>query len=165
MGRCIVSFSRCCRSHAPMSGGLRAPRSPLRQGCQTLHLLRTASPSSLGSTDGVDHYMTTVASFVVGNTIYVAFFIRFDSRRSTPGGCFPQRSLSAPNRLLDYMRAILRNLFRRPCAAFYGRAGLRFGRAPQRAARPLIPGRARPAPALTRLFCRVRANALRTAMQ
>ena len=74
MGRCIVSFSRCCRSHAPMSGGLRAPRSPLRQGCQTLHLLRTATPSSLGSTDGVEHYMTTVASFVAGNTIYVAFF-------------------------------------------------------------------------------------------
>ena len=28
-------------------------------------------------------------------------------------------------------RAILRNLSRRPCATFYGRAGLRFGRAPR----------------------------------
>jgi len=45
-------------------------------------------------------------------------------------------------------RAILRNLFRRPCANFYVRAGLRLRRAPQRAARPLIPGRAKsPAPA------------------
>ena len=32
-----------------MSGGLRAPRSPLRQGRRRAHLLRTASPSSPGS--------------------------------------------------------------------------------------------------------------------
>ena len=56
---------------------------------------------------------------------YALFFIRCDSVRSTPGGCFPQRSLSAPDRSFDYMRAILRNLFRRPCALLYERAGLR----------------------------------------
>ena len=75
--------------------------------------------------DGVCRYMTTVASFVLGNNIYALFFVRCDSVRSTPGGCFPQRSLSATDRLRTYIRAILRNLFRRPCALLYERAGLR----------------------------------------
>ena len=37
----------------------------------------------------------------------------------------PQTPLSATNRLRVYLRAILRNLFRRPCALLYERAGLR----------------------------------------
>ena len=42
--------------------------------------------------------MTTATPFIVG-VIKNAFFIRCDSRRSTPGGCFPQTSLSAPYRV------------------------------------------------------------------
>ena len=38
------------------------------------------------------------------------------------------------------------------------------GRAPQRAARPLIPGRARPAPALSHLLWRLRASAFRATL-
>ena len=66
-----------------------------------------------------------VASFVVGNTKNAFFFVRCDSVRSTPGGCFPQTPLPATNRLHDCTRAVLRNLFRRPCALLYERAGLR----------------------------------------
>jgi hypothetical protein len=43
--------------------------------------------------------MTAVTSFDVGNTKNVLFFVRCDSRRSTPGGCFPQKSLSATDRV------------------------------------------------------------------
>ena len=43
--------------------------------------------------------MTTVTFFVVGNTKDARFFVRCDSVRSTPGGCFPQRSLSATSRV------------------------------------------------------------------
>ena len=75
--------------------------------------------------DGVQRYITTVTSFAVSNYIHVFFFIRCDSVRSTPGGCFPQTPLSATNRLFTYTRAVLRNLFRRPCALLYERAGLR----------------------------------------
>ena len=122
--------------------GGSAPPGPPRQGSPCTCFGRLAVLAR--GDDGVPHYMTAVAFFAVGDTESAAFFIRFDSRRSTPGGCFPQRSLSATNRSLDYMRAILRNLFRRPCATFYGRAGLRFGRAPQGSARPLTRGRAMP---------------------
>ena len=53
------------------------------------------------------------------------FFIRFDSRRLTPGGCFPQNRFPRPTVCKLAPRAVLRNLFRRPCAPFWGRAGLR----------------------------------------
>ena len=141
------------------SGGLRAPRSPCGRA--------RPAPASDGcaalarSADGVWRYMTTATPFVVGATKSVIFFVRCDSRRSTTGGCFPQTPLSSPHRLHAYIRAVLRNLFRRPCAPFFGRAGLHFGRAPQRAARPLIPGRARPAPARRHLLWRLRAYAFR----
>ena len=75
--------------------------------------------------DGVQRYIMFVASFVLGNNICVFLFVRCDSVRSTAGGCFPQRSLPTPYRSLTYLRAILRNLFRRPCALLYERAGLR----------------------------------------
>ena len=126
--------------------------------------------------DGVWRYMTTVASFVLGNTKNAFLFVRCDSVRSTAGGeipqnlprrhlrrfalagfsrfcgslalrtfqcsplrgsafqrcaycscCLqltPQTPLPATNRLFTYIRAVLRNLFRRPCALLYERAGL-----------------------------------------
>ena len=142
------------------SGVLRAPRTPCGRA--------RPAPASDGvavlarAMNGVSHYIEAVTIFTAGTTSNVLFFVRCDSRRSTPGGCFPQRSLTATNRLFDYMRAILRNLFRRPCATFYGRAGLRFGRAPQGVTHPLTRGRARPAPARLHLFWRSRAYASHT---
>jgi len=97
---------------------------PLAAGL-TLHLLRSASPTSQGAMTVCKTIWLLLLLSSSATQETLSFFIRFDSRRSTPGGCFPQRSLSAPYRSPGYIRAILRNLFRRPCAAFYSRAGHR----------------------------------------
>ena len=106
--------SVCSRPLRPVGSDRR--RNPLRQGRRRAHLLRTALPSSPGSMTAVRRYIATVAPFVLGNNICVFFFVRCDSVRSTTGGCFPQTPLPATNRLFTYIRAVLRNLFRRPCA-------------------------------------------------
>ena len=109
---------RCVRWAArppePLAAGLTNP-APASDGVAVLARVD----------DGVRRYIMLVAPFVLGNVIYALFFIRFDSVRSTPGSCFPQTPLSATNRLFTYIRAVLRNLFRRPCALLYERAGLR----------------------------------------
>ena len=81
-----------------MSGGLRAPRTPCGR-------VADPAPASVCFADlargdnGVQHYMTTVTFFTVCDTTSAFFFVRYDSRRSTPGGCFPQTSLPATDRV------------------------------------------------------------------
>ena len=109
--------------------------------------------------------MTTVTFFAAGNTNNALFFIRFDSRRLTPGGCFPQRSLYATNRVRIYNPGDFAEPFPPPLRSLLWPRRSSLGRAPQRAARPLIPGRARPAPARLHLLWRSRAYAFRADLQ
>ena len=161
--------------------------------------------------------MAAVTFLVVGNTTSAAFFIRFDSRRSTPGGeipqnlprrrlrrlaltgfsrfcgnlalrtfqcsplrgsafqccaycsfCLqitPQRSLSATNRVQLIRSGDFAEPFPPPLRASLRARRSSLGRAPQRATRPLIPGRARPAPARLHLLWRSRAYAFRATLQ
>ena len=129
------------------------------------------APASVGfadlarGDDGVQRYMTTVTSLVVGNTNGASFFVRCDSRRSTPGGCFPQRSLPETDRVRLDNAGDFAEPFPPPLRDLLWTRRSSLGRAPQRAARPLIPGRARPAPALRRLLWRLMAYASRAILQ
>ena len=105
--------------------------------------------------------MAAVTYFAVGNTKNAFFLSDATPVARLRAAVFRKDRFPRPTSCNSATRAILRNLFRRPCTTFYGRAGLRFGRAPQGAARPLTRGRARPAPARLRLLWRSRATASR----
>ena len=109
--------------------------------------------------------MTTVTPLVVGYAKDASFFVRCDSRRSTAGGCFPQTSLSAANRVQLCESGDFAEPFPPPLRPLFWARRSALGRAPQRAARPLIPGRARPAPALLHPLWRSRAYASNAALQ
>ena len=144
------------------SGGLRAPRPPCGRA--------RPAPASDGcaalarSADGVWRYMTTATPFALGYTKSVAFFIRCDSRRSTPGGCFPQTPLSETDRVRLSDSGGFAEPFPPPLRTLFWVRRSSLGRAPQGAARPLTRGRARPAPALSHLLWRLRASALTAIM-
>ena len=105
--------------------------------------------------------MAAVTYFAVGSTKNAFFLSDATPVARLRTAVFRKDRFKQPSVCHSPNRAILRNLFRRPCALLYERAGLRFGRAPQRAAPPLIPGRARPAPARHHLLRRSRASAFR----
>ena len=70
------------------------------------------------------------------SAFYALFFIRCDFLRSTPGGCFPQTSLSATTARDKAGGRFCGTFYRRPCATFYGGAGLGFV-APRKGCSPL----------------------------
>ena len=94
MRQFAATSSACPRSSRPV--GSAPPGAPCGRA--------RPAPASVCFADlawainGVQHYMTTVTFPVVDISNNALFFVRCDSRRSTPGGCFPQRSLSATNR-------------------------------------------------------------------
>ena len=106
--------------------------------------------------NGVPHYMAPVTSFVAGNTKYASFFVRCDSRRSTPGGCFPQRPLSATSRVRLYKSGGFAEPFPPPLRGLFRPRRSSLGRAPQGVAHPLTCGRgAAPAPGAAPPFTRI----------
>ena len=110
-------FSTLCRAHPRPVGS--APPGPLAAG------LRTCAPASDGVAvlarvdNGVRRYITTVASFVVGNNINAFFFVRCDSVRSTAGGEIPQ---NLPRR---HLRRLALSAFGGGVGRFCGNLALR----------------------------------------
>ena len=116
--------------------GAPRPPEPLAAGSPTLHLLRSALPTSHGVISVCTRSITNSPLVAFVPRFSALFFIRCDFLRSTPGGCFPQRSLSATTVSDKTSGRFCGTFYRRPCATFYGGAGLVFV-APRKGCSPL----------------------------
>ena len=146
-----------------MSGVFRTPRSP----CGGAH----PAPASDGCAvlawvdDGVLHYLSTVTSSVVGNTSRAFFFYPMRLPSLDSGRLFSAKIAFRDAPFIQLYAGDFAEPFPPPLRDLLWSRRSALGRAPQGAARPLTPGRARPAPARLHLFWRSRAYASHTGLQ
>ena len=143
------------------SGAAPRPPDPLRQGLDP-------APASVGFAALAWQYERCVprlsmrpASSAEHRT-FLRSFVRCDSLRSTPGGCFPQRSLSAPHRVQLSQLGRFCGTFSAAPARFFTSAPVFTRSRPAKGCSPFDPRQGLdPAPAPTRLLRRIRAYAPR----